>query len=350
MVASLAAMIVLVVSLATAPGVLAAPVLVMSPASGVAGATITATASGFPSGSTTFRWDNGQLLGSVNATAQGDASLEFDIPSDATPGVHFVRACSSNKCPHGNSVSADANVTVLAGPTPPPTATPVPTPTPTPTVGPTAPPSPGPTAAPTPRVTPRPTPRPSGEVSTPRPAGATPGPSEPAETASGGASASPGTVPTGGETAGASSPGATAGSSGSIAAPSNGRPGASLVPLPAGPASDLGSFAGRLLVPVAVIVALVLAGFAFTRARAPRPAAAEATDADVDGRAGGSGDGTGLEPELYSALADPVAPFLEPVPHANESLPPAAPASAPDPWANAKTIAIHVEQVEKPED
>ncbi len=114
------------------------------------------------------------------------------------------------------------------------------------------------------------------------------------------------------------------------------------VPLPAAPTSAVDPFVGRLFVPIALIVGLVLAGFLLAKVRGR---SAQGALAD--------GDGSGLEPELYSALADPVAPFLEPVRRAAHDASRAGPVPYPDaedPWANAPTIAVHVEQIDPTED
>jgi hypothetical protein len=328
-------------SLATAPLVLAAPTLDISPSSGVPGATLTATATEFPPGAVTFRWDNGTgngaLLGTATANAQGTAVLQFDIPSGAAPGAHFVRACDANRCPPGD-VFADASVTVLGAPTPPPT--PPPTPAPTSTGAP----SPSTTAAPTPAPTstPRPTPR---STPTPRPPGVTPEPSGPSPSVA----ASP--VPSG-DTSPGPSPAATAAPSGSpvasgdgvVAVPTAAPAGQTATPgpLPGSPASEVDPFVGRLALPIGLITALVLAGFLLAKVRGPGRQPAPAGAAAAGAAAAGAPrdvDGTALSPELYSALADPVGPSFEPVPPAES-----------DPWANARTIAVHVEQVEPHEE
>ena len=94
-------------------------------------------------------------------------------------------------------------------------------------------------------------------------------------------------------------------------------------PIPAGPASEIDPFAGRLVLPIALIVALVLAGFvlANVKGRAPRKALAGASGSGAASAAGAAGldagDAADLEPELYSALVDPVGPSFEPVPSAD---------------------------------
>ncbi len=101
-------------------------------------------------------------------------------------------------------------------------------------------------------------------------------------------------------------------------------------PLAGAPASEVDPFVGRLFMPIALIVGLVLAGFLLAKLRGRSAQGALA------------GGQQGLEPELYSAFADPVAPFLEPVPPADEA--------AEDAWANVRTIAVHVEEIEPREE
>jgi hypothetical protein len=149
-----------------------------------------------------------------------------------------------------------------------------------------------------------------------------------------------------------------------VPAPSSG-PTEPPAPLPAAPTSEIDPFVGRLVTPVGLIAALVLAGFliAKVKGRSPAAAAAAASSGPAASPAGGAAaaagaaaaDESSLEPELYSALADPVAPFLEEVPHATDAAgwvpAPAQPANGgPDPWASVRTIAIHVEQIEARED
>jgi len=113
--------------------------LVVTPSSGVAGATLSATASGFETGTTvTLWWDKTSvLLGTQTANDAFQATFKFKIPDGAPLGAHTVRACGSSLCNDGTQAPyADDVVNVVLPATPKPTSTPRPTraPTPRPTV------------------------------------------------------------------------------------------------------------------------------------------------------------------------------------------------------------------------
>ena len=127
-------------------------------------------------------------------------------------------------------------------------------------------------------------------------------------------------------------PGSSASASGGQAASPGSAELPTLPPLAGGPVSDETGLAGRLVLPIGVIGILIVAGFLLAKARA-RP-----TLVGSAGRGAAIRSAVDVDPEPLSALSDPVSPFLEPIPP--------APTAAPDPWANAKTIAIHVEQVD----
>ena len=83
----------------------------LSPNRGPAGATVTATASGFPNDvrDVEIRWaDDNRVLSTVATQPQGEQGRGFTtsvtIPADAAPGVHFVIAkptCEGHECVHG---------------------------------------------------------------------------------------------------------------------------------------------------------------------------------------------------------------------------------------------------------
>lgn len=101
--AALAALV--LVLLASPLGVRAAPELAIAPTTGAPGTRISAVATGFAPGSmVSFVWDAepGTLLGTASADDAGRAVLDFDIPIDAEPGGHLVRACAGVEgCPPG---------------------------------------------------------------------------------------------------------------------------------------------------------------------------------------------------------------------------------------------------------
>jgi len=298
----------LLASLAMAPSVLAAPRLVIAPSNGTPGAAIKATASGFPVGSVEFLWDGVTSLGSKATDDNGRAILSLDVPGSAAPGDHFIRACSP-----GCAVSAQSKVHVV----------PVPTPTPG---------SPAPTPAPTPKVTPRPTPtpRPSSPLATARVPGATsrpddqPSPAAPSPSG-GGDSASPSLVPSPRESSLAAAsptpeglmppPAGSSGDAEATTAPN---------PLAAGTASDSGRFEGRLVVPIGVLGVVIIAGLFIARSkgRSSPSGATTATSHDGSAAAIGVDDGPG------------------------SGLPPTETAPVDDRWVSARTISVHVEQVD----
>jgi hypothetical protein len=346
---------VLLAAFAAAPVALAAPLLDVTPSSGVNGAAASATATGFPEGPVTFRWDNSQLLGTVTAGSSGTVTLDFAIPATAVVGPHYVRACASNKCPQG-TIYADATVTVLPVPTPVPTPIPTPVPTPAPT----------PTATPAP--TPRPTPTPPGQTPRPTPTlrpGQTPNPTPIATVPSG--------SPVPGETEG--NPGASPSASPSAEA----LPPSSVGPLPAasdtpvvggieqgtppptaepaaGPTADDGFPGGVMPVVIAGLGTLVLVGaFVVLRRRRPAPEAASASMgrspnalptswavADID-----------AEPETQLAASAPVIPSL-PLAPLDAPAEAAGAESSPPPWPAAdqpprqRTIVVHVTPKDPP--
>ena len=102
-----------------------------------------------------------------------------------------------------------------------------------------------------------------------------------------------------------------------------------------------------------MIVGLVLAGFVLAKLRGRNPGAALA-GAGLGAGAPLDLDGSVLEPELYSALTDPVGPAFEYVSPAETHGSPGSTATSgdpeSDPWANAPTITVHVEQIEPREE
>jgi hypothetical protein len=127
------------------------------------------------------------------------------------------------------------------------------------------------------------------------------------------------------------------------------------------PAGSIGGdpFTGRLIGPLGLIVVLVIAGIVIARVRGSRGATAGPSAT----AAFGASVSTPAEAAEMTALSDPVAPFLEPVPMrtggdagtvrpesggapVGDSVPPHDAGS----WANARTISIHVEQLDTPEE
>jgi hypothetical protein len=295
------------------PTALAAARVVLSPSTGLPGATVKATASGFPIGTVELLWDGVSSLATGDTDSSGRLIRNVTIPSGAAAGAHFVRACSAS-C----ATAADGKVTVLPSPTatPAPTVNPTPAPTPIPTPLPTRGPTPAPTSNPTPAGTSRPTPKPSivgpTLVPTVRPPGVTAPPTAPP-----GATGEPtpgltlepwgsATPPaTGLEATFQPAPGSTIDASGSTTAPT-------ASPAPVGSIDDGPSLTGRLVAPIGVIAALIVAGVLMGRVR---------------------GRSSSAVPE---------------VPRQAEAPRPPGPSSdgASDPWSHVRTISIHVEQLD----
>lgn len=101
--AALAALV--LVLLASPLGVNAAAELAIAPTTGEPGTRISAIATGFaPGAPVSFVWDAepGILLGTASADGAGRAVLDFEVPPDAEPGGHLVRACpGADGCPPG---------------------------------------------------------------------------------------------------------------------------------------------------------------------------------------------------------------------------------------------------------
>jgi hypothetical protein len=139
-------------------------------------------------------------------------------------------------------------------------------------------------------------------------------------------------------------------------------PTSTAAPLPAGSVDDTG-FIGRLGAPLGLIAIVVIAGILLARLRGGKAAPVPA-----DAAAYGPSVSSAAEAAEMTALSDPVAPFLQPLrPSPQPEVPPVEtgargehdePQSAgtADPtsagttpqgtWANARTISIHVEQLD----
>jgi len=140
-------------------------VLVISPASGAAGARVTVTGTNFYHGDVQLTWDgNADALPTVHAE-RGAFTASFRIRSNATAGAHRLGAIQSSRRSRPElSASASFTVAPLSVATPSPAPV-LPVPTPAPTAAPTMAPTPMPTPAPTPTPTPAPatpTPVPAG--------------------------------------------------------------------------------------------------------------------------------------------------------------------------------------------
>lgn len=87
--------------------------LSVNPSSGPRGAPVTATGDGFPANDTGIQiWFDQEDTGArANADSNGHFSVEFRVPSDATPGLHPVYATDGRN-------SASASFTVTSGPVP----------------------------------------------------------------------------------------------------------------------------------------------------------------------------------------------------------------------------------------
>ncbi|HEX5590843.1 MAG TPA: hypothetical protein VFX65_11190, partial [Candidatus Limnocylindrales bacterium] len=103
-VAGAASALTLILALAMPRAALGALGLQVTPDAGQPGATLTATATGFPpSQPVTFWWDATTLLGPpVVADGTGRAVAEIEIPAGASLGAHFVRGCQGSSCPPGS--------------------------------------------------------------------------------------------------------------------------------------------------------------------------------------------------------------------------------------------------------
>ena len=124
-------------------------------------------------------------------------------------------------------------------------------------------------------------------------------------------------------------------------------PSATPANVPAGPASELDSLAARMVVPVALIGALILAGFVAAKVKG-RPVASE--DA---GAAMASGTEIGRPHPGPTGPPQAVPPAEAPTgspPAAQSRDTTATSDAAADPWANARTIAVHVEHIDEVDD
>jgi hypothetical protein len=156
------------------------PTLTISPASGAAGAKVTATGNGFSAKAViALTWDTVATgLPAVSTNGKGGFRVSLKVPMAPKAAHASVLTASSS----ASSASAGFDVTAAASPTPTPApiATPAPAavPTPAPTAVPTPAPTPAPTAVPTPAPTAVPTPAPTATpplpTSTPAPAATAP--------------------------------------------------------------------------------------------------------------------------------------------------------------------------------
>lgn len=153
---AVAVSVALLLGLVPAPASAAASLEVV-PDSGVPGATLIASGTGFPSQvGIEIRWQTigGAVLADGVADGAGAFKIAFVIPRTAAPGRYQVHACvvGTAPCP----LSATATVRVLAPPAPSPSPSPSASPAP-PTATPGAQPTTAPTTTPGPGVSPPPT-------------------------------------------------------------------------------------------------------------------------------------------------------------------------------------------------
>ena len=104
-----------------------APSLFLAPPVGPSGTTVRASGKGYcNSGTVTLRWDDGTQLATGRVDEDGDISLTFPVPDEATPGTHTV---TSHSTCLGSTRRAEARFTVtpeIAGDGLPPTTPPEP--------------------------------------------------------------------------------------------------------------------------------------------------------------------------------------------------------------------------------
>ncbi len=66
------------------------PTVTLNPSSGPPGTSVTASGSGWPSGSVTILWDGSQSRGAVAVSSDGTWRATFSVPGDAAQGSHDV--------------------------------------------------------------------------------------------------------------------------------------------------------------------------------------------------------------------------------------------------------------------
>jgi hypothetical protein len=113
------------VILALVPPVAAAGTLTVTPTSGGPGEQLTASGTGVAGGEpVTLQWDGNTAVGQGSSTNDGTFSIQFTIPTSATPGGHQLRACIRSDC----SIAPPFTVAVTTTPaSAPPSTTPAPT-------------------------------------------------------------------------------------------------------------------------------------------------------------------------------------------------------------------------------